>query len=113
MVITPPNGTQRRIRAREAAIIRAPSSADASCPTNGSSAAVRWHLEPGGAWSMVTGSAAGAAQAARHSGVSSRALRIDGLLLQDPAHLELAVLDCETEPALAEVGRVLAELGVT
>src|SRR4051794_16653691 len=41
---------------------------------------------------------------------SSASLRIDRFLLQNAAHLELAVLDCKAEPPFHEVERVLAEL---
>src|SRR5437763_1146921 len=45
--------------------------------------------------------------------MKSADLRIDSLRLGDPAHLELAALDTEGEPALHKVERILAELLVT
>src|SRR3569623_1090557 len=58
-----------------------------------------------------TGVWAGAvAQATRRAGAANRAaLRIDGLLSGNAAHLELAVDDCKAEPSLDKIERVLAE----
>src|SRR4051794_9536511 len=51
-----------------------------------------------------------AAQAASSAGASNRTLRIDGLLLGNAAHLQLAVDDGEGEPPFDQVERVFAEL---
>src|SRR5215204_3008412 len=61
----------------------------------------------------TAGSAGAAAQAVSRHGARNRALRIDGLLLDHPAHLELAVLDREGEAALDQVHSILAELIVS
>src|SRR5690348_13387917 len=62
----------------------------------------------------ITGCAGAVEQAARSAGVSINNLRIDGLLngLGNPAHLELAVLNCEGKPAFDQVERVLPKLFV-
>src|SRR5690348_16951212 len=49
-------------------------------------------------------------QAVSNKGALRNALRIDGLLLPHPTHLELSVLDSEGESPLDQVERVFSEL---
>src|SRR5947209_3923685 len=58
----------------------------------------------------ITGWAGAVAHAASSAGAASNSLRIDRLLHHDSAHLELAVLDRESQPALDQVERIAAEL---
>src|SRR3954469_10475068 len=92
-------------------MIRAARSVLAGSPLKLSSDADWMHLVPDHTDSIGTRCFSPAAQASRHSGANNISLRIDPLLLpDDPAHLELAVLDRKGEAPLDEVDRVLAEL---
>src|SRR3954470_10328969 len=83
----------------------------ASSPLKLSSDADWMHFVPDHTDSIGTRCFSPAAQANRHSGANIITLRIHPLLfLDDPAHLELAVLDRKGEPPLNQVERVLAEL---
>src|SRR5690348_14556202 len=92
-------------------MIAASTASDAVWPMNRSVPAVV-QVWPGvWPWIGIAGGAAGAVEQPKSSaGARSETLRIDRLLLMNPAHLELAVLDCEGEASFDQVERVLAEL---
>src|SRR4051812_20640674 len=108
MVSMTPGGAQRSTAALVARLIAAPASSVPARPMNWS-VPLALQVWPGvSPW--TTGAAGAVAQADSREGAIRRYLRIHGLLDEDPAHLELTVLDGEAEPALDQVERVLAEL---